>query len=1050
MPPKDLKVSIVLTGSVDNRSMPELVAPLVQQGESPKLIKSTNTRLSKTPGSCARAPKFTRIAQFAAGTKRWGIIPSKLAKNAVLPGGATDWSYYLPGDGGELATLSPGEGLSSSVSFGTFQEAFVPARITAAGALDTVPSETHVAISYNASSGFFWRAYPSTEEALGLTLYVSAWSIEGESLTPPVFVTQTAPSVIRWIGLTSHGALGDRVWFTDTSGICYRTLEISSRSVIVGPVVVVVAPGQAQAGVDVMSDGGQYAYLAHAQNGSTTGATVRRVDVTNGSTTHSANIAGALAGGGKCAVHRGTINGAARVGVAFSRATGAKTTIALYDSTLSVVGAPFERDGFGDVAVGFCEDPVRSAREVVALVSVTQGDFATIAGSPASITTSFLGTVGYVINVNSWGAGIGEKQFPWLILQSHCSHWQHGAGQFPVVFFGRSYGNTNNTPGGANYVDDPSITAYLWASYDPRPVARFGVVRNVLAPAYTAAQACLVSRSCFVSGDAFTFAYRKLPKSFKLQINATNVVAHGRFVTFDLAPHQPQVAHDKDGCALFSGAAPAQFDGDRYVEIGGPYHAPKLAIKAGTGPVLAPGTYRFAAHYEWTDNAGVVHRSRVSNIEFTIVGGSPSLGPGVFASSQDGFNALDFGRTYLLFYGSDNTGKGLFLIRREPVIRESRYRGITINSVPNAADGNIYSSGSAGEELMPQPAPPLRDIYVIGPRAWGIDAEIPTRIVPSKLRIAGVGYEFSPFLEVNLPSDAGEAHAIRGWQGLAIVLCERGVYQIAGDGPNNSLTQGEFSQPIKLSDIVCTNGPSAVAFPGGVVWQSGQRFALLAGGGVDFLPNFNAEYEVMHAMLLRRYEEVLFFSNSVTEVRAYNHALQRWTTWDSQVLEGPVTAAALLPYDEDRAFVYSEATGFVYRLEADSVSTCANMTWETDWTLLGGDFQDHVLLRNVIFNGTILGPHSITIEVYCDYESAPSTVRTWSSSELSGLANGGRYTVNVVDPKEINCRAVKLKLYDTVASGEVDRRGVQPRSLTIVYALDGMLYETAFVEGSRK
>lgn len=1048
MASKDLKLSLLLNGGLDNRSLPELAQPLVKQGESPKLVASTNTRLSVKPGTCMRAPKFTRIVQFAAGTKRWGIIPSRVGKNAISPGGISSSTYLIPGSGGSLSFTDPGEGASQPPAFGTNQEPFVPARIVAAGALDSVTVDTHVAIGYSPITGIVWRVY-SHAKINGITghlLYVSAWSIDGVELSPPTYIDFVDDSALRWVGVTHHGASGDRLWYTSLSGICYRTLAITSRTVAWGDEVVVVVPGIATTGIDVISDGSTHAYLAHQQSGSLTGATLRRVNVTNGTTTHSVTIAGALAGGGKCGVHYGTLNGVARVAVAFSRVSGAKVTLALYNDTLGVAGAPFELDGYGDVSVGFYEDALYSARKVLLALSITQGNFATIAGTPG-----FLGTIVYTTDVATWGAGGGVARYPWLIAQSHFVHWQRGVDQFPIFFLGRSYGDTDNDPGGANYVDDPSITAYLWGANTARPVARFGVVRGTLAPAYVAAQACFASRSCFAFGDRFMFAYRKLPRFF----GANDRHSTGRFVVVDLAVNQPAIAYDKDGVALFSGAAPAQFDGDVFDEIGGPYHAPKIVIKTAPGvPGLPNGVYRFAVVYEWTDNSGNVHRSRPSNVLTATVSG-PTDHLTVFTSTQDGFGAFEFGQTEALFYASEVNGTSLHLFSRVFVTRQSPLQSAGYQAQVDGGNPQIYSTGSAGEEILPQPAPPLRDIVTIGPRAWGIDAELPTRIVFSKLRVAGVGYEFFPAGEVNLPSDAGDGMAVRDWQGLTIILAERGVYQVSGDGPSNNASGGEFSQPIKISDIGCSNTASAISFPGGIIWQSGTRFAMLGPGGADFVPNFDCLYDVTHALLQRRYEEIQFYSSTVAEVRVYNYSVGRWTTWDSQTLEAPVTCAALLPYNEDQAFLYSEATGFMYRLDADSVSPCANMKWEIDWTLLGGDFQDHVILRDVILNGTILGPHSITIEVLVDYEAAPSTTRTWVDATvgdtpgLAAIAKNGRYTVRL-EPEEQNARAIKIRVYDTVAVATVDRRGVQPRSLTVVYAIDGMLYEEVFVEGAFK
>jgi hypothetical protein len=52
----------------------------------------------------------------------------------------------------------------------------------------------------------------------------------------------------------------------------------------------------------------------------------------------------------------------------------------------------------------------------------------------------------------------------------------------------------------------------------------------------------------------------------------------------------------------------------------------------------------------------------------------------------------------------------------------------------------------------------MHDIAVVGSRAYAIDAEIRSRMMVSKTRIAGKGFEFAPALEINFPSSAGPTH----------------------------------------------------------------------------------------------------------------------------------------------------------------------------------------------------------------------------------------------------------------------------------------------------
>jgi hypothetical protein len=337
---------------------------------------------------------------------------------------------------------------------------------------------------------------------------------------------------------------------------------------------------------------------------------------------------------------------------------------------------------------------------------------------------------------------------------------------------------------------------------------------------------------------------------------------------------------------------------------------------------------------------------------------------------------------------------------------------------------------------------------VIGPRCWIIDAEHRSRLVPSKLRIAGVGYEFAPGLEVIVPAGAGKLVAVREWRGTPVALTERAVYTISGDGPNNTLGgSGAWYPPAKLADIGCTNEASVVVCPAGILWQSHNRFVLLNDGGVAYIDKIACSHDVSAAVCLRRHSEVLFFSSTTTEVRAYHYDTGRWSTYDSQTLSGLVQAAHTLPYDPDSAVlaVYEGSTPLFRRVDADSISAATNAVFETDWLLLGGDFQDDVVVSALVFNGKILGAHDIKLELFVDYQSTPATSRTWDLFELDAIDVEGLYSVKL-EPTFVSCRAVKLRVTDTRVVGG----GCAPRSATLYYELAGAIREDAFSPGAFK
>lgn len=1035
------KVSITLTNGVDNRTLDEFIGPVAAQGQSPKLKASTNTRLSARPGTCVRAAKVTSTRSLTAGTKITAVVPGAAGRVTNLANQFYGTGQVVRDDG----TDSSGSGTVPGVYSGVLQSC--QARVSSAGADDGFEHIGYAASAYSSTAELVYRAYLYVPLGTGagatVVPCVSAWTLDGEKVAAGESAATfgIAVATVPWVALTTHGASGVRLWWhVDAVGIRTAPVTISGAVLTVGTATTIALPGQA-AGIDIVSTGGDHVYLIHATVGSVTNATVRRIDVTTNTTTHTATLTNTLDGGGKVALQYATVNGSARLLAVTSEVTGATTHITLYDSTLAVVGATQTVALHGYVSCGFYDDG--TSRYAKVYVSTYNENFLGTY-STANANGDRMGTREYHVSLAAWGAFSTVTTYVWDIMQSHVAQWAPaGTTQlYPILLLGRALGSTNYLSGQTNYLDDPSHYALLGSNFHGvnSIVARYGVLRGELAPAQTWPEYVFAGRQSFVANDVLHVAWKRQSRlSYALS----------RFIAVDLTAKPLPIAHDKDGTAMIAGAAPQQWDSIRMSPIGSPMYGPKIYVAKVAG-ALAAGTYRFAVVLEWSDRTGTKHRSRPSNVVSVALNGAENVT--VYGTSTG--QPLSVGGMAAVVYMSVANGTSLHETTRL-YASNTTWNNATALTAVTGAEPQIYSTGSSGEERPPQPPPPARDIAIVGPRAWVIDAEEPSRLAPSKLRVAGYGYEWDPNLAVVLPSEAGDGYAVREWGGFAVALCENGAYQITGDGPSNAIgDSGAFSPPIKISDIGCNNTCSVVRFPGGIIWQYRNRFALMTGAGIGYIEDFKCEYDVSQAFCVPRHEEILFFSSAVAEVRVFNYARQAWTTWDSQVLPAAPTLAAQLPWDRDTILFYVQSSGTLYRMEAELVSTCTNMVWETDWLLLGADFHDHGILKEIVFNGLIVGPHSITLEVYFDYAASLTTgdSATWSSAELDAIDTAGRYSVRF-EPRNDAARVAKIKVYDTVGVAEVVRDGVAPRSLTLVYTneqTDTLLYEDAFVQGSRK
>lgn len=1039
---KDLKISILLNGGINNRTARELVSPIPQQGTAPPLVASTNTRLSKTPGTAVRSPSSTQVLATARG--KWGVVPSANSERAIMFNPIGGRHHILSGTGSE----STGQGEFIPVEP---QDAYFPTQIIDAGALDeSYSTDSPPAIGHNSTSGLVWRAYrrPHSGTLGSVQVTVSCWTFDGRKVADIVAAASFTDGVaVKWIGITCHGATGDRVWYTSGNGICYRTITVSGATITVGSEVIVAVPGQLlTAGVAVVSGDAGFAYLVHSTVGHATNGTIRKVNISTGATTASTTFGAVLNGGGHCCVHYGTLGGVTRIAFAFSCVTGSITNVNLVDTSLITVGATtnYTAAGNGLVACKFEEDTYYGTSQVVFFVSNLTTD--TISSNPGAFISGgaqFCGTRTFTCIPGTWGSAVAANSIPWMVMLSHGVQWSKDGQQRAIMFMGRHMGGGRVEPGTASYVDDNCVVAFNVCNQRFLPIATFGNVRGIASPA-DATPVLMSNSNAVINGDQVVIAYTKATGATNAVINngAADQVT-GRYVTLDLSENQPSVVNDKDGAGLTAGAQPVQWDGALLSELSGPAFRPHVANYTGVGVTQVAGVYRMAAVYLWRDATGAIHRSRPSAIVTkTCDGATDKLN--IVVSLPHGLLRMQPSQYLVRLYLSATNGTTLHHYAEQYSSRNSSTHGVMLFEVASTtgadtAQPQIYTNGGAGEEIGAQIAPPLRDIAIIGSRAWGVDAEFPTRLVYSKLRIAGAGYEFFSAGEVNLPSGAGDAYAVREWQGLTVAFCERGVYQIAGDGPNNNNSGGSFATPVKVSDIGCTNTASVVAYPGGIIWQSGSRFAMLSGAGVAYVPDFDCTVDVSTALLMRRYDEVAFFNETTVGVRVYNYATQRWTEWDSQTLAAAVSNAVTLPWDEDTAFLFSRTASTTRRLDVNSVSAAGSLTVETDWVLLSGDFQDHVRFRSIVFDAYYAGAHSLTIEMYVDYSTTPQTY-TWTSAEITTLAGSdSRYSVRL-EPREQNGRAVKFKIYDTLVSGG----GMNPKNLTLYYAIDGEIYQEKF------
>ena len=1058
------KVSFLLTGSLDELNTEEMRAPAVSQAGAASLTDQHNTRLSLLPGTCVRAPDV--IAQGvtlrggvplpgATEIPAYGIVGNERKRNYALFTTPDAGNRMVAEDGFETRGTGQVTDREGELRQSVYVPFSMPRTAQIADAFHYEASRStdmwlHGGISaaFNDVTGELWHAWvrkPSTPTGYP-QIEVCAYDRDGTLICRPTVVTEyTAPVVLQEVvGLSAHGANGIRLWYLyDNSGvdgpgafrIAMRTLTITSGNVAaLGPQVFVGEATSSYFGVT--SGGPTYAYVVAAASDGT--PRVYKVNVLTGAETHVAfgNTAGFV--NAQCAVNRVVLAGGAElIAATCASSDNDRWACAVVNQGLALQlndTRALSTSPTWTVAVAACGillSPALGVRRAIFALSRDGSTTFPPTWSPGDVLSGYpqtAGAIAYDLDAPLTPAvGVGPIYHSRLLNRG--AQWQLSESEaYPILYANR---------GGL----DPSGAAYLIGAVDDErviasPVARFGCVRGGIAPAeFNPIYHAAADAVAWMDG-MMVVPYRK-----------DDIGSSGRVAFVSTVPEQPAVINDRDGVAIMSAALVTQWDGAEVEVFGGPLYAPEMGVypTATALPALPAGAYGFTCIYEWLDNAGLLHRSMPCPTQSVTFSGTDGVNILVTTPSVMEVG-LAASRVKVSVYMTDTNGTAYMLVQQhDPPVRSSGFYGIANVHIPDLASPIIYSRGTQNEELVPQPPPPLRDLTIIGSRAWGIDAEYPSRVVYSKLRVSGIGFEFFPAGEVIVPANAGDALAIRELRGTLVIFAERGIYQVADGGPNNQGQGGGYGPPYKLSEVGAKSRHAVLATPAGIVFADvTDRFcSLLAMGGVSPIPGAIAPGEVTGAFLCANGEEGCFIFGSL--LRVFNHGVGRWSLWDLPAVPSLYAQSAITRED---AILYAPLNGQTYTVDGDSLSTTLAMRWETDWILFGGDFQDYAVIYDLWFNAYRDSAHGIRIEVFTDYGTVPTTSREWTDAELVALLGPkSRYSVRI-EPVRQDARAFKVRVAELLPGGTF--QGCRPGAVTVVYSIDGLTYEEASIPGSLK
>lgn len=314
-----------------------------------------------------------------------------------------------------------------------------------------------------------------------------------------------------------------------------------------------------------------------------------------------------------------------------------------------------------------------------------------------------------------------------------------------------------------------------------------------------------------------------------------------KFTLDDSQQYSSEIA----GALHLTGGQLWEYDGVKPVEHGFQVWPENIVgTTSTTGGLLTAQLYEYVFTYEWTDNAGMLHRS------------APSIPLKVNTTGSTSSNTLNVPTLRLTYKIAPNPVR--IVGYRWSVAQQSFFQFTSVTSptynntaidyvtfVDTQADaailGNtlLYTTGNVVENIA---APASIASALFANRLFLIDAEDRNLLWYSKVVIQNVPVEMSDLLTLYVAPTTGAQGSTGDMQCLSamddklIIFKRDAIYYINGSGPDNTGANSTFSDPIFITATVgSSNQNSIVLIPNGLMFQSDKGIWLL---GRDLSTNY--------------------------------------------------------------------------------------------------------------------------------------------------------------------------------------------------------------------
>jgi hypothetical protein len=486
------------------------------------------------------------------------------------------------------------------------------------------------------------------------------------------------------------------------------------------------------------------------------------------------------------------------------------------------------------------------------------------------------------------------------------------------------------------------------------------------------------------------------------------------------------------GSLALSGSHVSWYDGGQASELGY-LHAPQVvnaAFSPGGGSV-GVGTYDFFACYEFTDEAGNLHRSAPSApFRLAVTSAGSSVTVTLATAGMTGHGCLIH-----VFRTLAGPGPDVYRLTSTATAPRNTNSASTVSFVTTSSDANVAALGLgflySSSQIPARTPPPANAFLAHRGRAWLAAADEDGKVYYSKPIVQGLAPEFADEFVVSLPQASGPVTALAPLDSGVIAFTARQVFYVTGEGRSASGQGADYQAELVPSEHGCINAASVVATESGAFFQSSRGICMVgrdltvsyAGAPVEELVSKTYRF-VRSAFVDQARRRVLWLCRSAEDQTAqstilvYDLDMRLWTNWlvPSETITGQAMASG-------KHWLSTPDSGFG-REQASSRDfgpSYVRAVIETPWLRVGA-LGGHQRTRRWALVASRLDPCQLQVDVFVDFN--PTSAQSFDidlGATTEALDPDRLRFVGTIAPQKHS--AIKLRFVDSQYRADIASSG---------------------------